>query len=272
MHVGEAGEPSLLADVGRRRFSSRSPRLLIAGVLDVALNLKSPVLHVARGVSQRLEWDADLDLESPRRDASLRLPEEVRAQVVLARHDVGAGNEPAAFALHAVGLHTEWIDDEDECASPVEKGVEVQLDVVVAAHPVAIGQRRVDAGVAAVWLERADAEIHRAARVPDEDFRRVGSGALIDRRVEGEAREERRVAPDRLVERAIDADVTLPRLELGRAHGGRVGAAVVHGTLAPSARLRLFEGRRALKEREEGEDGEHRGRWGSRAAIKITAR
>src|SRR5438067_5828296 len=130
-------------------------------MLDVALHLHAPVLNVASGVAQRLERHANLDLEAPRRDASLRLPEEVRAQIVLSWHHVRAGNEAARLALRAICLHAEWIDDKDKCPALVMECVEMHLDVVIAADAIAIGERRVYARAPAVRLECAHAEVDR---------------------------------------------------------------------------------------------------------------
>src|SRR3982751_1116302 len=99
VHSREAEERSLLSDIRRRCLTSGRPRLFIARMLYVALDLQPPILNVARRVPQRLEGDADLDLESPWRDMSFRLPEKVRAQVVLPRHHVRARNEAAGLAL-----------------------------------------------------------------------------------------------------------------------------------------------------------------------------
>src|SRR5206468_407264 len=95
VHPGESDERPRLSDEGRRGLTRGRPCFLITGVLDIALDLQSPILHVARGVAQRLEGDAYLHLEAPRRDAALRLPEKVRAEIVLSRHDIGARDEAA---------------------------------------------------------------------------------------------------------------------------------------------------------------------------------
>jgi hypothetical protein len=83
------------------------------------------------GIAKAAERNADFDLESIVRDMSTRLPNEIRAQIILARHDVRAGNEASDLALRAVGLNAKWIDDEDERAISLAEGVEMDLDVVV---------------------------------------------------------------------------------------------------------------------------------------------
>src|SRR5205085_11947233 len=98
MHTGEANHRAGLRDERRRCLTSGRPRLLITGVLDVPLDLESPVLHVTRGVPERLEGNANLDLEAPRGHASLRLPQKVRTEIVLTRHDVGARDEATRLA------------------------------------------------------------------------------------------------------------------------------------------------------------------------------
>src|SRR4051812_14199366 len=99
---------------------------------------------------------------------SLRSPEKVGAQIVLSRHNVRARDEAPGLALHAVRLHSQRIHDEDECATAVVKRVEVDLDIVVPADAIAIGERRVHPRVAAMWLERPDAEVDRRGGIPDE--------------------------------------------------------------------------------------------------------
>ena len=123
---------------------------------------------------------------------ALRLPDEVGAQIVLSRRDIGAGNEPAAFALRPVGLNAERVDDEDERAIALVEGVEMDLDVVVRADAVAIGK-----GIRyrTVRLEGADAEVDRRRRIPDADFGRIGSRATVGRSVEREAGQERGLLP-----------------------------------------------------------------------------
>ena len=134
---------------------------------------------------------------------SARLPLEVGAQIVLPRPDVRSGNEPASFALRAVGLDAERVDDENEGAIELVEGIEVDLDVVVGADAVAVGERR---GNGSAWRERAQAEVDRVRGVPDPHFGGVGRRTFVDGGVEREAGEQRRLAPDRLVESAVDRD------------------------------------------------------------------
>ena len=179
-----------------------------------------------------------------------RLPEEVGAQVVLARPHVRAGNEAAALALRAVGLDAERIDDEDEGAIALVERVEVDLDVVVAADAVAIGERRGDGpGVG----ERADAEVHGVRRVPDAHVGGIGRGPPVGGRVEGEAVEDRGVRPDGLVEPAVDGD---GRLDPGQRNVGLAELAVVDAGVAEDLNGGELEG---------GEEGEQHREKASRS-------
>src|SRR5438874_3128652 len=99
------------------------------------------------------------------------------------------------------------------------KGVEVDLDIVVAADAVAIGERRVHRVAAAVWLEGANPEVDRRRRVPDEHLSRIGSRPLVDRRVERESGEPRDIAPLRLVEDSVDPHLAVAAFGLGRPYG-----------------------------------------------------
>src|SRR5689334_7505171 len=98
---------------------------------DVSLDLQPPILHVARGVAQRFERNANLDFETPWRHMPLRLPEKVGAEIVLTRHHVRAGNEATRFALRPICLDAEGVDDENERSALVVKRIQVDLDVVV---------------------------------------------------------------------------------------------------------------------------------------------
>jgi hypothetical protein len=74
-------------------------------------------------------------------------------------------------------LHAERVDDEDERPVELVERVEVNLDVVVGADPVAVGEGVSDRPVG---LERPNAEIDGGGRIPDADFGRIGRGALVD--------------------------------------------------------------------------------------------
>src|SRR6185503_10537984 len=124
-------------------------------------------------VAKAAERNPDLDLVPPLLDVSLRLPDEVRAQVVLPRADIRTGDEAPSFAPRAVGLDAERIDDENEGAIALVERVEVNLHIVVGADSVPVGHRR---GNGAVRLVGSNAEVDRVRRVPHPDVRRVRGG------------------------------------------------------------------------------------------------
>jgi hypothetical protein len=145
-------------------------------VLHPTIDLEPPVLLGRTRVSKAAEWNADLDLESSFEQVAARLPNEVGAQIVLPWHDVRPGDEPAVLALRTVGLNAERVDDEHQRAVSFVEGVEMDLDVIVSADAVAIGESRRDG---AVWFEGANAEIDRGRRVPNSDLGRVRCRSLI---------------------------------------------------------------------------------------------
>ncbi len=75
------------------------------------------------------------------------------------------------------------------------------LHVVVGRDLVAIGERRVHG---AVRLERANADVQRGRRIPDQHLRRIGRGDAVERRELREAGEQRGLLPDRFVEHTVD--------------------------------------------------------------------
>ena len=195
MHPCQPREPTRLANERRRGALGHRPRFLIATVMHVPVDLQSPALRRRRRIAKARERDADLYDVTRVGHASLRLPDEVGAQIVLAGRDV-----------RAVGLHAERVDDEHERAIALVEGVEVDLDVVIGGDAVAVGER---GGDRSARLEGADAEVDRVRRIPHADFGRVGRRTLIDRLVEREAGEQRGARPDRLVEPPVDVDVGL---------------------------------------------------------------
>ena len=105
----------------------------------------------------------------------------------------------------------------------MQEGREDDLDVVVGVDFIAVGEFVVDA---AVRFEGADAEIHRARRIPDKNFSGVFGGETIERGVFGESGEQRGALPDGIVERAVDCDAGVDARNF---HGGLAGAAAVNG-------------------------------------------
>jgi hypothetical protein len=103
-------------------------------------------------------------------------------------------------------LHAKRVDGEDSGLTPVAERGEKDPDGIVVVALVAFAKRRADgAGLG----ERADAEVDRLGRVPDEDLGGVGGGSAVDRRVEGESGESRCLAPGGLVEATVDDDLGL---------------------------------------------------------------
>jgi len=156
-------------------------------VLDPAVELDAPPLHVSGRKPQAAERNADLHLVAPSGDPAPRLPLEVRAQVVLPRRHVGARNEATPLALGAVGLNPEWIHDEHEGPSALLEGIEVDLDMVVADDPVAFSQRGANG---AMELVRTDPDEQRNGGVPDQHVRRVRRRPLVGRLVQREPGEQ----------------------------------------------------------------------------------
>ena len=257
MHVAQTDELSGLSQKRRRCLASRRPRLLVPRMLHVTDDLEPPALHTARGVAERLEGNSHLDLKPPVGDTSLRLPEEVGAQIVLTGHHIRSRNESAALALHAVRLYAERVDDEDERTPPVVEGVEMHLDVVVTAHTIAVSEGGVDRLSAPMRLEGADPEVDRGSGIEDEDVGGVGCGTLVDRLVEGEPREKHCAPPCRLIERAIDRDVRLAVVDAWRANLDLIRPSIVHCPRRFRTIRRLRAGRVGLNEQEDSEYGEH---------------
>jgi hypothetical protein len=114
----------------------------------------------------------------------------------------------------------------------------VDLDIVVGADAIAVGERRRDD---AVRLIGANAEIDRGGRVPDADVGRVGRGTLIEWLVERKPREQRGTLPGGLVEPAIDDDVGF---EARRSDGDLTGKSVM-------------DERRGGRELKRGKEGEN---------------
>ena len=245
MQVGEPHDlPRLNEEAGVGAHRGR-PGVFIAAVLGDALDLQPPILRIGALVAQALEGDAHLDLETPRREVAARLVHEVGVEVdrrVEAAAGAGSARRPGVHAVapHAVLLHAERVDGEQQRAAVVEIGIEQDVDAVVAVDVVAVGEG--GAHGVAVRLERAHAEVDGIGRVPDEHLGRIGGGARVDGAVLREAGEQGGALPHRLVEAAVDGDRGVDArqadVELAR-------PAVVHRTWVASR----------LKQQEQG--GEH---------------
>ncbi len=197
-------------------------------MLRDADDLHAPVLRFTALVTQTLERDPHFHFKTPRRHSAVRLVNVVRIQVdnaVEAAAGIGtAGGARDPLAAHAVLLHAQRIDLEQRGATPVVERVEQDLDVVVGADVVAVGER--GPHDAAVRLIRANAEVDRVGCVEDEDLRRILRRPAVDGAVLAESGEQRRLAPDVLVEHPVDAHRR--RLDAGGAHVELTEVAVVN--------------------------------------------
>ncbi len=77
-HAGEIGQRARLRDERRRRSLGRRPRLLVAVVLHVAVDLQSPPLRRPQRIAQAAERNPDLDFVARFGDAAVRLPRRSR--------------------------------------------------------------------------------------------------------------------------------------------------------------------------------------------------
>ena len=135
---------ALLAEEAGVGPANVGPGVGVAGALHDAGDVESPGLRTASGIAEALEGNPDLDLVAPIGEPALRLPGEIGVLVD------ASGNEAAdlagALASHPVGLDTQRVDGEEECAAPVVEGVEVEDDVVVVVDVVPVGDGGTDGG------------------------------------------------------------------------------------------------------------------------------
>ena len=206
MHVREPGEESFLPDERRRRLLRRRPRFLIAAALHVPVDLDSPLLRTRRRIPHAAEGNADLDFVPPIGHVAARFPDEISAQVGLARHHVRPGNEPAALALRAVGLHAKRVHGEDQRVIAFVERIEMDLHVVVGANPVAVGQGGAHGSVRFVGT---NTEEDRVRRIPHEHIGRIGRRPSVNGHVEREASQHRGALPHQLIQFAIHRNVSL---------------------------------------------------------------
>ena len=203
--------------------------------MDLARNVEPPILGIAGGKLDAPKRNPDHDLVAVGRQVPLGLVHEVRTQVSrgcarLVRNTVPA-RQCRALGDRAVGLHAEWIDGEDERLTRVDERTDNDVDVVVAADVVPVGECDV---YRAVRLERADAEIQGGRRVPDEHLRGIHGWLAIDRRVLRESGEHGGLLPDRCAQRAVDRYRLVDPWHLDQP---LTGAAVVNPAGALSARV-----------------------------------
>ena len=202
---GKSAQCPRLLEKGRRRESGRVPRVPVSGVLDDPHNVDAPVLRLLVLKPNAAERNAHDDLVAPGGQVTSGVVHEIRTEV--GRWRAGVGGDPicplhqCAFRDRAVFLHAECVDRKYQRLTGMEKGGDDQLDVVVAVDLVAVGECRVHG---AMHLVRADAEIDRPRRVPDEDLRRVLGRHGVRRLILGKTREDRGLPPRCRRERAVD--------------------------------------------------------------------
>ena len=212
--IVQPADRALLPDEAGVGPAHVGPGVGVAGALHHAGDVEAPGLPLAAGIAQALERNPDLDLVAPLGDPALRVPDEVGILVDAARHQ--AAHLAGALAPHAVALHAERIDAEEEGAAAVVEGVEVEDDVVLVVDVVPVGDGGADGGRAPVVGD--DAEVDRVGRIPHQDLGLLLRGAAVHRLVLPEAGEPRGLGPHRLVEHAVDPDRRFQPRDLG---GGR---------------------------------------------------
>ena len=191
-------------------------------------DIQLPLLLAARCISQALEGNLDLHLVAVVGHVALGLPDVVGRKVGRFASAHEATGEAATlhrtrFDQHAVALDAERIHGEQHRLTTVVVGAEEELDVVVGRDLVAVGQ---------VVSHRArrrigpDTHMQRGGRVEHEHLGAVTRRHAVGWEVLREPREQRSLAPDRLVQHAIDLDRR--RVARGR-DGERPAAAVIHG-------------------------------------------
>jgi hypothetical protein len=218
-------------------------------VLHPPDDLQVPVLLPAGLEADALEGNPHLDLVAAGHQPALRLPGEIGTQVGrLTGRDLGteaAGGAPR-FHERAVELDAEGIHAEHRGLAPVVEGAEHDRHVVVGGDPVAVGEGGVDLPVR---LARANAEVDRRRRVPDQHVGRVGGGNPVLRVELRKIAQPGCSGPGRLVEHAVDLDARVdPR------SGDR-------GTAKPPAEDQQGVRRASRTGLEEQEQGEQHEAW-----------
>ena len=180
--LGEPDGAARLDQEARVGAHGGGPGVLVARVLDDAHDLQAPILRVGALVAEALEGDAHLDLVAPGGEVAARLVDVIGVQVdrrVEPAAGAGAAGRAGAHAVapHAVLLHAEGIDREQQGAPVIEIGIEQDLDPVVGVDVVAVGEG--GAHHVAVRLERADAEPDGIGGIPHQHFGRVLGGAAV---------------------------------------------------------------------------------------------
>src|SRR5205823_12673562 len=146
-----------------------------------------------------------------------------------------------SFTAHAILLHAERVDREQERAAPIVEGVQEDLDLVVGVDVVAVGERRADD--ATMRLVCANPEVNRVRSVECEHVRAVLRRPAIDGAVLRKTGQQRRLLPRRFVEQTVDV------------HGGRLDTGYLHLDLMKAAVVHRMRIARGLEEEEK--NGEH---------------
>src|SRR6185437_889156 len=210
-------------------------------MLHVTRYVEAPVLRRGCLIANALEWNAHFHFVTVRRHTTLRLPDEIRAEIrqraasgcVVGSAESGGVVGSATLHQCSVGLTAERIHLEDECLTTVVKGAQQEFDAIFRVYVIAIGEIRMHGLVRFI---RAHAEVDGGRRVPHQDFRRISRGHTIRWRELREAGESRRLLPLRLVQLAVHRDVAIqPR---------RRNAKLTCATVIGDGRRRRSPGRR----------------------------
>ena len=225
--LGQADQVARLRQERRARPLGRRPRVLGARVLHLAGHVDAPPLLLRRLEAEALERNPDFDLVAVVGEPALRIEHEVGTEVGNLAADDGVVEAVAArragFDQRPVGLDAERIHREHRRLAAVVERAEQDLDEVVRADLVAVGERGVHL---AVRLVGPDAEVDGGRGIPDQDLGRVHRRHAVHGRELGEAGEQRRLRPGRLVQRPVHRQL---RLQPGRVHVQPAGAPVVDG-------------------------------------------
>src|SRR5215469_9463553 len=135
-------------------------------MLHVADDVDAPILRILLLELDAAEGNANLDFITVRREMPFRLVDEVGAEIDRRRpgrsNVVPRAQDP--FGDRAVLLHAERIDAKGNRMPTVNERREDDLDIVVAADLVPVGQGGVDGPMG---LERTDSKVDRRRAVPD---------------------------------------------------------------------------------------------------------
>src|SRR6185437_9245440 len=108
-------------------------------MLHVTRYVEAPVLRRGCLIANALEWNAHFHFVTVRRHTTLRLPDEIRAEI---RQRAASGCVVGSATLHqcSVSLAAERIHLEDECLTAVVEGAQKKLDAILRVYVIAIGK------------------------------------------------------------------------------------------------------------------------------------